>query len=302
MNQPRTIPRSRGCRTDYQSVLRESLRCGRSLTEPRHGFTLIELLTVVVIIGILASLVTAAAIRARTAAKNASVRLEISNLHQALEKYALEFGEYPPDFSDQSGVVRHVRRRFPQCTVTDWASFQTAVQSGRTGLSVANLNASTALVFWLDGIPDASGGKPNGFCADPQNPFAVGGPRTQRLFGFNEKRLTAAAGWPQYYPDYVDAAPLVYFRARVASAGSEYAGLSFAGPGSTGTAVPYRNSANTGWRNDNSFQIISCGFDDLFGAGTTTARCSQSGTGCTAGDYDNHTNFVKGSTIQDEMP
>ena len=65
----------------------------------RRAFTLIEMLTVIVIIGILASLITAAAIRAAPAVKNFAVRKEISDLQQALEAYKIKYSEYPPDFA-----------------------------------------------------------------------------------------------------------------------------------------------------------------------------------------------------------
>jgi len=92
---------------------------------PRHAFTLVELLVVITIIGILAGLITAAAVNARRAAKRAVIRTEISELEMAIEKYKTEYGEYPPDFfglqfpdgsnmrcEARRAVLRHLRKRF----------------------------------------------------------------------------------------------------------------------------------------------------------------------------------------------
>ena len=65
----------------------------------KKGFTLVELLTVIVMIGILASLITGAAIMARAAVRRTVVLSEIGQLDVALKNYKTKFGEYPPDFA-----------------------------------------------------------------------------------------------------------------------------------------------------------------------------------------------------------
>src|SRR3989339_1099938 len=108
----------------------------------RRGFTLVEMLVVIVIIGILASLITGAAIMARLRAKITMVRTEIAQLEMTLTQYKAEVGEFPPDFANlqfpcsktaglpdpnpnndeivrvnaQDAVLRHLRRRFPRYT------------------------------------------------------------------------------------------------------------------------------------------------------------------------------------------
>lgn len=106
------------------------------------GFTLVEMLTVIVIIGILGSLITGAAIVAQRRARRATVRMEISQLEMALTRYKQDIGELPPDFANlrspctmtagfpdpdpgtnevirvnaQDAVLRHLRKRFPRYT------------------------------------------------------------------------------------------------------------------------------------------------------------------------------------------
>jgi prepilin-type N-terminal cleavage/methylation domain-containing protein len=116
--------------------------------EKRHAFTLVEMLTVVIIIGILASLMLVAFGAARTRARVATIKMEVSQLDMALENYRQKYGEYPPDFSgvghpNVSGssairddgrqrVLRHLRKRFPRYQLTgttdqQWITFATQV-------------------------------------------------------------------------------------------------------------------------------------------------------------------------------
>ncbi len=180
------------------------------------------MLTVIVIIGILASLITAAVIHARAGVKVFTVRKEISDLQQAMEAYKIKYGEYPPDFStlftnpslqpvcrpplgSAVAVLRHLQSAYPRYFETNllplpndiarWDKFRADVSdpnTGYPGLDPEYFTPATALVFWLGGLPEQLPGTnekwvPAGFHADKANPFKRGLPRTEPFFTFNGK-------------------------------------------------------------------------------------------------------------------
>lgn len=330
---------------------------------PRHGFTLVEMLAVVVIIAILASLITAAAIAARRKAKIAVINMEINQLDMAVKAYKEKFGDYPPDFwgvnhtnatiqaNARAAILRHLRKAFPRYTLTgtatqQWDQFRLDVKKatgntsdGTGGLNIDTLTPAAAMTFCLGGIPSRSpcSTKLLGFSANPSNPFYPydgTGSRLPSLFEFDEARLlvqyNTSTGyptiWPMYAPDISSGnnAPYVYFRARRDSitGRQEYgtvSGTTFT-PFSlqlstTNICVPYHVSdtddptilsvsANVRkWNNPRTFQIISAGMDGMFShpASLLLFRHAGSGSYFSGGDYDNQTNFCKG-TLEDELP
>lgn len=299
----------------------------RHRSDVRGAFTLVEMLVVITIIGILAGLITAAAAKARTAARKAQIKTEISQLAMALEKYKTEHGEYPPAPTGQmtqAQVIaildRHILKVFPKYDYrakgTPSAQFQDDLQQNY-GLNVAKMDPAASLVFWLGGLPadpTQGGWKPEGFHTDPQHPFKKGVPRTTPGFDFNLNRLSRQGSddFLRLYPrSTTEGAPYVYFRPvyNTTTAIRTYAGMfwdpsqvSLPNAGAMGFAVPYRNTGTADqWREQDKFQLISAGMDESFGAADgTTPRETKTGTGFTQGDFDNITNFSEG-TLEDEI-
>jgi len=266
-----------------------------------RAFTLVELLVVIAIIGILAGLITAAAMRARTTAKEAVVTIEISQLDAALKAYKEKYGDYPPDFSDISTpagrdeILRHLRRAFPRYTPgkpsgsahNTWAGFVADISDHYDAYSIADfditdLNPATALVFWLGGLPDENN-PPRllSFSANARNPFMTGGSRLQPLFEFDQTRLNNNAGAITYSPNTTSGSstPYVYFRAKNRGYYSPGTGTVKSCPvtdsSGTATVYPYAKARldasgswmtnDFDWMNDSSFQILSAGMDGSFG-------------------------------------
>ena len=62
----------------------------------KSGFTLIEMMVVLIIMGILAGLVTATAIKTLQDAKKSEAEAVISAVASALSRYESDIGDYPP--------------------------------------------------------------------------------------------------------------------------------------------------------------------------------------------------------------
>lgn len=276
---------------------------GQRSPGPRRGFTLIEMLTVVVIIGILASLVTGAVIRARVKARVLIIGIEISQLDAALKAHKQKYGAYPPDFSGinkQAAVIRHLENAFPryriegQTTAQKWANLTSSLAA--RGVDIEQMDPSTALVFWLGGLPDGAGSRRLiGFSANPRDPFDTSASRTTP-FEFDPRRLKIVDGALRYYPDIGRSgqnAPYVYFRPR----NGDYTGKSW-----EGTVFPFRDTDTNDWVNPRMFQILSAGLDDKFGTTTPAGEVPEYPGGANYGDdqFDNITNF-SGNTLEDKM-
>lgn len=305
-------------------------------TKPKHiqrgGFTLVEMLTVIVIIGILAGLIVGASVAVRNAARRAIIITEIKQLEMALQNYKSETGEYPPDFcftdpartdavavEARARVVRHLRKAYPRMQLAGATSdqqYQSFLDSLATfGIQPADLNPSTALTFWLGGLP--IDGQPRGFHSDPANPFKGGEPRTKPYFDFDKNRLIGC----QFFPAKIQpASPYVYFRPVKIGAKYEYGavnGTAFVPVkvdfGGGNICVPYledavnENPVGAGdaraWRAPETYQILSAGLDGVYstdddGVATTPPpfdfRVSILGVGFSNGDYDNLASFAEG--------
>jgi prepilin-type N-terminal cleavage/methylation domain-containing protein len=71
---------------------------------PRRGFTLVEMLVVIAIISVLAGLVLAALGAARRTANEKATQATLKLLEGMLERYAMDFQDYPPSDGDETGI------------------------------------------------------------------------------------------------------------------------------------------------------------------------------------------------------
>jgi len=139
---------------------------GVSLLKP-SAFTLVELLVVITIIGILAGLITSAALKALNRAKQVEITLELQQLGIAMEDLKNEFGAYPPNgmiktstpvnILAQNDFVRMFKKSFPRSQEPAELIFALAggavnnpVQS--SSLVDTGMNGAEALYFWLGGF------------------------------------------------------------------------------------------------------------------------------------------------------
>jgi prepilin-type N-terminal cleavage/methylation domain-containing protein len=253
----------------------------------RASFTLVELMVVVVILGILASLVTAAAMAALVAAREATIKFEVDSMVMALNSYKAEFGEFPPDYTDANLVEAHIRNRWPRINATELTTMRNL-----------NLTRAQALVFWL-----------RGFSGSPTHPHTAAGQRVA-LFDFDRTRVLdpATGNLPltaSINPVYISAnggraadgtlRPYIYFDART------YATATYAAP--NGTKRPYRSDVTADvYAAVDTFQLIHAGLDEDYGIIATASY--PSGTNYSVADRDNITNFVKsgGRTLDDAIP
>ncbi len=183
-------------------MLRSDVRRPSALRLPPSAFTLVEMLVVISIIGILVSLVTAAAMMARKKVKIAMGVHEMNQLDMALKMYRDKFGEYPPDFAGVDGslgvpaqnvsrraIIKHLNtafQRFPIIGINEalkWNHLQTQIKNA-WGVDINTLTPATAMMFWLGGQPkwvlrevaDADGGigtpiLPSHTAFDPTHPL-----------------------------------------------------------------------------------------------------------------------------------
>lgn len=138
------------------------------MNRARCGFTLVELLVVIAIIGILASLITVAAIGALKRARTAEIKSEINAIDAAFRTLKDKVGNFPPNCVTQApadpnfalnNLKRYLksvapRHREPSDLLANlvggWVLDQVHYPAAHNG----GITPAEAIVFWLGGFSD----------------------------------------------------------------------------------------------------------------------------------------------------
>ncbi|WP_437191679.1 type II secretion system protein [Planctomicrobium sp. SH527] len=183
----------------------------------RLGFTLIELIVVILVISILMAIVMPSIGNVFNSGREAQVVADIKNIEAGLAAFKLKYGIDPPSSfvissdpatyipaspADLANPAKRIgfnsralmRQLWPSYEITNAAASTPGAllaANGVTGLdTTVYLNGAECLAFFLGG-PGVLGDNvaPNGFSANPINPFLGGGSRVGPFLELSESRL-----------------------------------------------------------------------------------------------------------------
>jgi prepilin-type N-terminal cleavage/methylation domain-containing protein len=298
------------------------MRVIRQTSERRPAFTLIELVVVIAIILALAALLLSAVFKAvglGDELKNANDIRQLDLAVQAfLTKYNVPYipsqfvlcesidGYFTANPTPKTDLLhqdsfQYLQRLFPRLVKTDtssppkfiWASGASIDWNGDgnpDGPGDKILQGQECLVFFLGGIPDASGGlgafRCRGFSTDSTNPANfLTAQMNPPFYDFKSERLAVGQSGTGNFFHYLDAygslnstksRPYAYFSSyksannylRISSSGAP----AFINDCLALNVVPYGSGSN--FQNPNTFQIISAGKDQVFGSSGATWRAA----------------------------
>lgn len=275
----------------------------------RSGFSLIELLVVIVILGILMSLLIPAITGMRRTAQENAVGAEIAQLDQAVTRFKGRFGVEPPSSLTIPTSLAGWSAEDRQKVLRIWDQFDFATLGGLGAYptTAIHLNGAESLVFFLGGVNANPTGVPQlvGFSKNPRTPWNATAQNRDVPFydRFTPERLVDLDG--DKAVEFIDGlpgqtTPLIMF----SSQGKTYRK-------SNGAATLDDFDVHGGMNNAKdmsqiylgpdgktplraqSYQIISPGFDGLYGTGGAYVDGSEL-TGPRSGEADNITNFSGG--------